>query len=118
MRAGEAALWEAGCRSVRRTGTGMEGCEVAVVETGRWLGSDPRELKGEPETDPLGRTEWVKHEGEACVMALPVEGGPWAAWGRVVEAAGTERRFERVEVDEAGPAVGNEVRAASVLLTG
>lgn len=51
MLAGEAALWEAGCRSVRRTATGMEGCEVAVVETGRQLGTDPREVKGGPETD-------------------------------------------------------------------
>lgn len=117
MQVGKAALWEAGCRSVRRTGTGMEGCEVAV-ETGRWLGSDPRELKRGPETDPLGRTERVKREGGACVMALHAEGGPWAAWGRVVEAAGTEGWFEREEVAEAGLAVGNEVRAASVLLTG
>lgn len=118
MREGEAALWEVGCRSVRRTVTGMEGCEVAVVETGRWLGSDPRELKGGPETDPLGRTEQVKREGGACVMAQPAKDGPRAAWGRVVEAAETEGRFERVEVAEAGPAVGSEVRAASVLLIG
>lgn len=51
MLVGEAALWEAGCRSVRRTVTGMEGCEVAVVETGRQLGTGPREVKGGPETD-------------------------------------------------------------------
>lgn len=71
-----------------------------------------------PETDPLGKTEWVKCEGEACVMVLPAEGGPWAAWGHVVEAAGTEGQFERLEVVEAGLAVGNEVRATSALLTG
>lgn len=66
----------------------------------------------------MGRTEWVKREDEACVMARPAEGGPMAAWGHVVEAVGTEGRFERVEAVEAGLAVGNEVRAASVLLTG
>lgn len=51
MLAGEAALWEAGCRSVRRIATGMEGCEVAVVETGRQFGTGPKEVKGGPETD-------------------------------------------------------------------
>lgn len=95
--AGEAALWVAGCRSVRRSAIGMEGCEVAVVETGRQLGT---EVKGGPETDRLGRTEQLKHEGEACVMAPPAEGGPWAAWGRVVEAAGAEGRTEKVEEAE------------------
>lgn len=118
VRAGEAALSEAGCCSVRRTVTGMEGYEVAVVERGRRLGPDPKEQKGGPETDPLGRIERVKCEGEAYVMALPAEGGPWAAWDRVVEAARTEGRFEGVEAVEASPAVGNEVRAASGLPTG
>lgn len=66
----------------------------------------------------MGKTERVKCEGEASLMALPAEGGPWEAWGHVVDAAGTEGRFERVEAAEAGPAVGNEVRAASALLTG
>lgn len=55
----EAALWEAGCRSVRRIAIGMEGSEVAVVETGRQLGIDQGEVKGGPETDRLGRTEQV-----------------------------------------------------------
>lgn len=62
---------------------------------------------------PLGRAEWVKGEGDACVMALPAEGGPWVAWDHVVEAAGLVGRFERVEVVEACPAMGNEVRVVS-----
>lgn len=95
----------------------MEVCEVAVVGTGRQLGLDQKGVKGEPETEPLGRAEWVKHEGEACVRALPAEGGPWVAWDHVVEAAGLVGRFERVEAVEACLAMGNEVTAASAPLT-
>lgn len=52
------------------------------------------------------------------MTAPPAEGGPWAAWGRVVEAAGTEGQSEKVEEAESCPAVGNAVRAASAPLTG
>lgn len=105
-----AALWEAGCRFVRRSEIGMEGCEVAAP--------DSKEVKEAPETDPLGRAEGVKREGEACVMALPAEGGPWAAWGRVVEAARTEGRTEKVVGAEVWPAEGNGVRVTFAPLTG
>lgn len=105
-----AALWEAGCCFVRRSEIGMEGCEVAAP--------DSKEVKEAPETDPLGRAEGVKREGEACVMALPAEGGPWAAWGRVVEAARTEGRTEKVVGAEVCPAEGNGVRVTFAPLTG
>lgn len=92
----------------------MEGCEVAAP--------DSKEVKEAPETDPLGRAEGVKREGEACVMALPAEGGPWAAWGRVVEAARTEGRTEgrteKVVGAEVCPAEGNGVRVTFAPLTG
>lgn len=52
------------------------------------------------------------------MTAPPAEGGPWAALGRVVEAAGTEGQSEKLEEAESCPAVGNAVRAASAPLTG
>lgn len=112
-----AALWEAGCRSVRRSEIGMGVCEVVVASRGR-PASDPKGVKGAPETDPLGMAEGVKSEGEACAMALPAEGAPWAAWGHVVEAAGTESQTERVAEAEACPAEGNGARVAFAPQTG
>lgn len=112
-----AALWEAGCHSVKRSEIGMGVCEVVVASRGR-PASDQKGVKGEPETVPLGMAEGVKREGEACAMALPAEGAPWAAWGRVVEAAGTEGRDERGVGAEACPAEGNGARVAAAPLTG
>lgn len=52
------------------------------------------------------------------MMTPPAVGGPWAAWGRVVEAAGFEDRTERVVGAEACPAEGNGARVAFAPQTG
>lgn len=109
-----AALWEAGCRFVTRSDIGMGGCEVAVASRGR-PASDPKGVKGAPETDPLGMAEGVKSEGEACAMAPSAEGGPW---GHVVEAAGFEDQTERVVGAEACPAKGSGARVTFAHQTG
>lgn len=55
-----AALWAAGLRSERMTGTGKEACAVSAVTGRRWVGVGP-------ETDPQGSPEAAWSEGEACV---------------------------------------------------
>ncbi len=78
----------------------------------------PKRAEGGTWDWPIGKDWAGKAWGWGMCNGPPCRGWPMGSMGHVVEAAGTEGWFEREEVAEAGLAVGNEVRAASVLLTG
>lgn len=83
MQGVRAALWEAGLRSERMTGTGKEACEASAATGQRRAGAGP-------ETDPQGIPEGSWSEGEACVRVRAVVDVAWEAWARDVDSVTTE----------------------------